>query len=142
MGCTQSQPQFAVTRTRKSSMDGSSHDDKIKKIYDYMTTEHEMSEQCVRNVAERMKQVMLEELNDTSRRLQERIESIKTGNPLDIFMVNVSDDEGNITYERFYRKMKEVHTEDCNILLDRLKRIKLGSAYSQKSKPDISKSYR
>ena len=152
MGCTQSQPNFPVRKPRRSSISQTSHDEKIKKIYDYMTKEHEMSEQCVRNVAERMKTVMLDELTDTKKRLEEKIKSVQQGNALDLFMVNVSNDDGSITYEMFHRQMKKMHTEDCNMLLDRLKRIKLSggnteSQYPSKGAqavyaPDIAKGYR
>ena len=99
----------------------------IEKIFDYMTSDSDLTESCVLAISEKMKQISLLELKTSFEMIKERHDKVKKSNAVDLFLIAVTDDHGNITYNRFKKFIKEMRLrpEHYRDLLERLKKIRL-----------------
>ena len=99
----------------------------VEKIFDYMTSDSDLTESCVLAISEKMKQISLKELKTSYEMVKERHDKVFKSNAVDLFLIAVTDDHGNITFNRFKRFIKEMRLrpEHYRDLLERLKKLRL-----------------
>lgn len=97
----------------------------IDQIFDYIVSDPELTESCVLTIAERMKRLTVSEMKGSKELLEDRLERVCSSNAVDLLMVAITDDQGNITYQKFKQHLKGKRAEEYNYLLERLKRIRL-----------------
>jgi len=124
MGCSQTK----FTRTSKDKVVREPTEaEYIEKIFDYMTSDKDLTEPCVTTISDKLKKVSLYEVQASHVILREKYEKIMKSNAVDLFLIAVTDDNGNITYKRFkkYIAAMRLRPEHYKDLMERMKQIKL-----------------
>lgn len=122
MGCTSGKmynPNTELTQTTEREY--------IEGIFDYMTSDPDLTESCVLAISEKMKQISLYELQTHLKIMKDRYDRVIKSNAVDLFLIAVTDDKGNITYKRFRKFISEMRLrpEHYKDLMERMKQIKL-----------------
>lgn len=103
----------------------SEEDKAIQKIFDFMTSDEELTEPSLIAIAERMKRISLSELKMSKILLDDRIKNVSESNAVDLLLVSITDSDGNITFDKFKKHLKGKRLEEYSYMKDRLKRIHL-----------------
>ena len=99
----------------------------IDKIFDYLTSDSDLTEACVIALSEQMKRIVLQELFMSMNMIKEKQARYRKSNAIDLFLVATTDDSGNITYGRFRKHLRSqrLRPEHYQDLRERLKKIRL-----------------
>lgn len=97
----------------------------VDQIFDYIISDPELTEPCILTIAERMKHLTVSEMTESKALLEDRLNRVRQSNAVDLLMVAITDDNGNITYDKFKKHLLGKRKEEYYYVIERLKRVKL-----------------
>lgn len=108
----------------------------IADIFDTMTSDAELTEACVIAVAERSQELVVSDLEAKKSILCEQIEQVRDSNAIDLLLISITDEKGNITFELFKEHFQGRRPEEYRHIKGILKRIRLhrGNIKSKKNR--------